>query len=198
MNLRFHTWLFNFIAYFYRWFFKGQAKGYTESLEMYENYLEIPKRGKILDIGCGTGAFGYAFKIKGYDVQGIDIAKKMVKHSKRKELLCEHGNILEGLRFADNSFDLVIAGFVLHGLDREKREIFYKEAGRIAKKYVLFHDYSKNKKWNIAFIEWIERGDYFNFIKAVPEEFENNFERVQIFKINSHSAWYLCKKKNNS
>ncbi|MHA1584003.1 MAG: class I SAM-dependent methyltransferase, partial [Promethearchaeota archaeon] len=68
--------------------------------------------------------------------------------------------------------------------------------GRIAKKYVLFHDYSKNKKWNIAFIEWIERGDYFNFIKAVPEEFENNFERVQIFKINSHSAWYLCKIKD--
>jgi len=116
MNLRFHTWLFNFIAYYYRWFFKGQAKGYTKSLEKYEKNLVIPEGGKVLDIGCGTGAFGYAFKIRGYDVQGIDIAKKMVKHAKRKELLCEHGNILEGLRFTDNSFDLIVSNMVIQDL----------------------------------------------------------------------------------
>lgn len=194
MNLRFHTWLFNIIAYFYQWFFKGQVNGYTENLEKYQHHLNIPKDGKILDIGCGTGAFGYAFKLKGYNVQGVDIAKKMVKRAKKKnKLTCEHGNILEGLRFPDNSFDLVIAGMVLHGLDKKKRQIFYKETSRLAKKYALFHDYSPDRKWHISIIEWIERGDYFNFIRSIPEEFENYFEEVKIFKVNSYTAWYLCK-----
>jgi len=192
--MAFHTWLFNRIAYAYQWFFRSQVREYTRILNLHENDLDLPKGGKILDVGCGTGAFGAVFKQFGYEVIGVDIAKKMVKMGRKNHLECKEGDILNGLPFDAKEFDLVIMGNVLHGLDANSRVVIFRETSRLTKQKVLFHDYNTTRKWYISFIEWIERGDYFNFIQNLPMEFETNFDSVEVFNVSTTGAWYLCKK----
>jgi SAM-dependent methyltransferase len=195
---QFHTWLFNRIAYFYQFFYRKQVKEYAKILSLYEQELKLPKSAKILDVGCGTGAFGAAFKQRGYEVVGIDIAKKMVKKGRKNQLICEEGDILNGLSFDKDKFDLVIMGSVLHGVNADSRRIIFQETSRLTKQKVLFHDYHTTRKWYISFIEWIEHGDYFNFIKNLPTEFEDNFDSVKIFDVSTTSAWYLCRNSSGS
>ena len=47
---------------------------------------KLPSKGKILDIGAGTGAFGYIFKELGYDVVVVDVAPRMIQMCKKNGL----------------------------------------------------------------------------------------------------------------
>ncbi len=188
-----HFRLFELIARGYQWFFKSQYRDYKQLLDEFGKKLDIPSEAHVLDIGCGTGAFGKAFQEFGHDVYGIDVSKKMVKMAKRNHLQASQANILEGLSFPNDSFDIVIAANVVHGLGQEDRFKIYRESARISKKKVLFHDYNSTRNPGVSFIEWIEGGDYFNFIKTVPDEFSTVFRDVQVIDIGKgYSSWYLC------
>ena len=189
---KFHFWLFDTIARVYQWFFNSQYRGYKQLLAKFGSQLDIPSESHVLDIGCGTGAFGKAFQDMGHEVLGIDVSKKMVKMAKRNQLPSSQANILDGLSFPNDSFDLVIAANVVHGLSQEDRFKIYRESARISKK-VLFHDYNSTRNLGVSLIEWIEGGDYFNFIKTVPEEFNTIFRDIQVINIGKgYSSWYLC------
>lgn len=190
----FHKKLFNLIAPYYQWFFHSQLKTYRKLLEIRQNLLQIPADAKILDLGCGTGAFGCAFQEHGYRVIGIDGSPQMLERAQKNNLSVMQVDLLHPpFPFSDNSFDLVIAANVIHGFQKEEREKIYQEAARLTKKHVLFHDYVKNRNIVVALIEWIEQGDYFNFIRQIPAEFFQYFKKVDILpNFNSYSAWYLC------
>ena len=47
--------------------------------------------------------------------------------------------------FLDKSIDIVISSYVAHGLEEDKRINLYKEASRLAKEKVIFHDYNENR-----------------------------------------------------
>jgi SAM-dependent methyltransferase len=190
----FQYWLFDTIARGYQWFYPSQLKTYRKLLKKFGSHLELPPNARILDIGCGTGAFGNAFKEQGYNAFGIDFSPQMVKLSIRNNLPAKKSNILKGLSYPSKSFDLVIAANVIHGFRSQDRIKLYKEAARVSKGPVLFHDYNAIRHPVISLIEWIEHGDYFNFIKAIPEEFNLVFEKVKIIKLDSgSSSWYLCR-----
>ena len=48
------------------------------------NSLNVPKRSKILDIGCGTGFYTDLFKQLGYNSVGIDISQTAIEKAKSK------------------------------------------------------------------------------------------------------------------
>ncbi|MCF2141833.1 MAG: class I SAM-dependent methyltransferase [Candidatus Lokiarchaeota archaeon] len=196
LRYKFHIWLFNIIAPGYQWFFRSQLNSYRKLLEKFNSNLPVQAPAKVLDVGCGTGAFGVAFQEKGFSVLGIDSSEKMIKIAKKNSLEATRTNLLEPLPFPDDTFDLVIAANVMHGFQVSERKQIYQEIARISKKYALFHDYSKKRNIFVTLIEWIEHGDYFNFIRKIPEDFLQVFQEVKTLgESEDYSAWYLCTKK---
>jgi 2-polyprenyl-3-methyl-5-hydroxy-6-metoxy-1,4-benzoquinol methylase len=188
-----HARLFNRIAIPYSWFFAGQTRSYARCFDIGRTALPSPQGKRALDIGCGTGAFTSALRAEGWDVEGIDVAQEMIAHAAKSGLRCSVVDILGAHGIADTSFDLVSAAYVAHGLPLEDRCILYRECKRISKDTVLFHDYSENKRLLTSIVEYLEGGDYFNFIRTVRQELAGNFSDVKVLRVGPQSAWYICK-----
>lgn len=110
-----------------------------------------------------------------------------------------HGNVLEQLPFQDKVFDISIASYVAHGLQKNERKQMYIQMGRVTKDKVIIYDYNQNRTLLTSIIECLERGDYFQFIKEAEEEMKNClyemkecFSEVKVVNVDSKAAWYIC------
>ena len=86
-----------------------------------ENYLaDEVERKKLLDIGCGTGAYTKQLADMGYDVVGIDfseyVIKRAVEKSNKKNIPYTIG-ALPFLPFKEKSFDIVVCIGVFQSID---------------------------------------------------------------------------------
>jgi SAM-dependent methyltransferase len=101
------------------------AHDYDESLppHVVEHYLakraefihrHVP-RGKILDVGCGTGALAQRLADQGYDVTGVDPSDGMldVLRERAPGITAVHADGTD-LPFEDGSFDLAYCVAVMH------------------------------------------------------------------------------------
>ena len=151
-----------------------------------------PRGKRALDIGCGSGAFTRALKQEGWDVDGVDAAQAMVAQAERLGVACMYGNVLNGLPFPDGSYDLVTAAYVAHGLPAKDRRLLFEETRRLSRGLVLFHDYNSVRSLTTDIAEFLEGGDYFNFIHDAAEEMNSAFTKVSIVPVGRQSAWYVC------
>lgn len=187
-----HARLFDRIAMPYAWFFAGQVRAYAEHFKNHGHLLAEPAGRTALDIGCGTGAFTTALRNAGWNVTGVDAAAGMVGQAARRGVRCINKNILAGLPFADASQDLVTAAYVAHGLRAADRAILFSEMKRISRGMVLLHDYGPERSLVTDVIEWVEGGDYFNFIRTGLEEMRMVFGQVRVVRVARQAAWYIC------
>lgn len=76
----------------------------------------LPNRAKVLDIGCGPGTFTLYMLDKGYEAQGIDVSKKMLRIAQRKIPKAVFTLMdMRRLKFSDKSFDgLLVAYSLIH------------------------------------------------------------------------------------
>ena len=93
----------------------------------------LPK-GKLLDVGCGTGFVLKKAKDEGFDVKGIDPSSGMLEKAKEKHGF-ENGDLIEAsansIPFKDNTFDVVLAtGSLIHISDIDPTA---KEMARVLK-----------------------------------------------------------------
>ncbi len=191
-----NNFLFNFIAPIYGLFYKSQKKNYKITIDKMKNELNISDFKSIIDIGCGTGALCSVLNKEGLTVTGIDPAYKMLKIGMNKK---ENSSVnfiecdtCSKLPFENKSFDLSIASYVAHGLQSNERIQMYSEMSRITRNYVIIHDYNKIKGFFSSIIEWLEGGDYFNFIKVAQAELEEHFKTVKVINVKKKAAWYIC------
>ncbi|MFW5795357.1 MAG: class I SAM-dependent methyltransferase [Bacillota bacterium] len=195
--MKFSKFIFNTIAPIYGLFFNSQLKYYKKLIKKQKANFNLLAFNNILDVGCGTGAFATALTQLGAEVTGVEVAKNMLKVAKKKvkvkEIKCVEGDVLNHLPFKDNEFSIAIAAFVAHGLKSKDRKIMYDEMKRVSKQYVIFHDYNKKRHLLTDIIEFLERGDYFNFIKQAKTEMEKHFSEVKVINVDKRAAWYICK-----
>jgi len=195
-NKKLDSGVFHLIAPVYSWFYNSQKRNYNEIIDILEENINLSQYKSIVDVGCGTGAMCSVLNKRGFNVTGIEPVKRMLNIGKRKQ---ENENInfvqasaLEKTHFDAKSFDVSIASYVLHGLKEHERNLIYKEMNRLTKKLVIIYDYNETRAFLTDIIEWLEGGDYFNFIKRVKKEMNDNFSSVNIININSHASLYVC------
>lgn len=191
------NFLFNAIAPIYSLFFKKQRGWFLDAVKIAEGIVNLKKFETALDVGCGTGAFCSVLDDLGLSTTGIDTASTMIEIAKRKnrgrDINFIHIDADSPLPFDDNSFDIVTSSFVLHGLQKPERYFLYREMNRVSKNYVIIHDYNDERALLTSIIEYLEGGDYFNFIKFAKSEMEEVFSEVEIINVGVRTSWYICK-----
>lgn len=201
-----HHLIFNNIAGIYSLFFESQKRSFRMAVEKAKPYFDITHYDTVLDVGSGTGALCSVLTELGLTTTGVEPAEKMravaLQKTAAQRIAFLPGNILEGLPFEDDSFDIVMASFVAHGLTPEHRKLMYAEMSRIAKHYVIFHDFNENRSLPISLIEWLEGGDYFRFIKTARHEMKacenalkSCFASVEVITVAKQASWYVCEKQ---
>ncbi len=168
-----------------------------------QNKVDIASYTSILDVGCGTGALCSALADLELEVTGVDPAQKMLaiarKKAKKDNITFQEADVVKGLPFQDNQFAIAIASYVAHGMEKEQRKLLYREMSRVAKHLVIIHDYNKKRSALTSLIEWLERGDYFHFIKHAESEMRDClsemkqcFKHVEVVPIAERANWYIC------
>jgi len=101
--------------------------------ELIEFFADYPKKGKVLDLGCGQGRDAIALARLGYSVTGIDDSKvgidqmNQIGQNEGLNLVGQVGDIYAFDRFSE--FDIILLDSMFHFVKKDKE----KEIGLIKK-----------------------------------------------------------------
>ena len=70
-------------------------------------------RGKLLDVGCGYGFFLKEMKLRGWDVEGVEVSQTGRQYSQDKWSIHVYSQPLEDLDIPENSFDVVTLFYLI-------------------------------------------------------------------------------------
>jgi len=107
---------------------KGQILLYKKVLDEIESRIE---KTKILDIGCGTGAFLDIAKKRGWESFGVDISKRACDYAKEDFNINVFNGELYEANFPDKYFNVITLWDALEHIPHTSR--FLKEVHRILK-----------------------------------------------------------------
>ncbi len=123
---------------------ENQQKVWDEIAKKWKEFREVPspsvieflkdKKGKILDLGCGSGRNFSAINEEA-EIYGIDFSKEMLKYAKNKK---PNSNLTQStsskIPFEENLFDATICVAVLHCIpDKKERQETINEIYRTLK-----------------------------------------------------------------
>ena len=176
--------IFDFIAPIYGVIGGAAKKGYDRICVKLNKEFPLQSH-TILDVGTGTGE--WLASISHYsdkEAVGTDFSEKMIAQARLKYPQNNYiVNDAESLsKFEDNSFDIVTASFVLHGMKAHDRAVVLTEMKRVARAFVMIHDFEGYTPKVVRVLEFLERSDYINFKKYFRKELATIFDQTDIVK----------------
>lgn len=157
-------------------------------IEGVAEYVTLPKGGRGLDVGCGSGALTIAVAkrnpqgmMTGIDRWGAEYAsfsKKLCEDNAKSEGVSERTDFAQGdalkLDFPDETFDAVTSNYVYHNIVGNNRQDILLETLRVLKKGGTFaiHDLFSKVKY----------GDMQAFVKRLKDM---GYEQVELIPTDS-------------
>ena len=191
-------YIFNLIAPLYSKMNHSLGVNYSKVVKTLKKKIDIEGK-KILDIGSGTGVWLNIYKKNGAgEVLGIDFANKMVLESSKNY---PHLNFMQGdaenlYQFEDNSFDIVTASYVIHGVTQKHRTKMLAEMKRVSRKYIVLHDFKGDTPLFVKFLEFMERSDYKHFKLNICNELKSISLKVESIELKHGSGLYIVDVEN--
>lgn len=101
----------------------------------------------VLDIGCGGGGFTrrLAQFFKKAQVLGIDLSASAIDYAQKQKLDNLEYQVVEGLPFEANTFDLITSTLVCHHIPDDELVPFLKQVYRMAKQTVVINDLHRHR-----------------------------------------------------
>jgi len=188
MNVTF----WDFCAPFYDFAEKFNGKAYTRMLDVVKGI--VPRNASVLEVAAGTGSISLAVADKVEYVLCTDLSARMLAVARKKARRRKAANIqfanldILNIDKADNSFDVVIAGQVLHLLKRPEKAAA--EIRRVARNMVILpipltYNLSGKAKWSLRLYKLLGFDPKFEFdaesyAKFLPEIGFHDCEIIQI------------------
>jgi len=189
--------MFGAIAPIYARVDHSLVKNYEVTFKHLKELIKI-EAASVLDVGTGTGAWAMKFVQHGASkVHGVDLSPKMQKVAKEKhpEITFSIGDAEDLKSFPDNSFDIVTASFVIHGVKEDRRAKMLSEMKRVARKHIVLHDFVGKTPYFIRFLEFVERSDYKYFKAHICTELQREFPKTTRINSDFGSGLYVASLK---
>ena len=185
--------IFNLIAPLYSKMNHQLGANYSKVIKTLKEELDIEGK-KILDIGSGTGVWSAVYKNNGAgEVLGVDFAEKMIFESSKNypKINFIQGDAENLYQFEDDSFDIVTASYVIHGVTVSHRDKILSEMKRVSRSHIVLHDFKGKTPIFIRFLEFMERSDYKSFKKNICNELRSISDKVKSIDMKYGSGLYI-------
>ena len=177
--------------------YNGKRQMARQIIEGTASYVKLPEDGKVLDVGCGSGALAIAVGRRNPKAEIIGIDRWGKEYASFSKALCESNAKAEGvsritfrqgdathLDFPDETFDAVVSNYVYHNIPGDRQQ-YLLETLRTLKKGGIFalHDIFSRSRY----------GDMEAFVKKLRDMGCEKVELIDTtsgrFMKKSEAAW---------
>lgn len=93
----------------------GWSSWFARILKLDARIVPATRPGRLLEIGCGSGAFLHSMKAIGWEVEGIELSTHAAEYARASGLAIQDGS-LESVILPNDTYDAIVAWMVLEHL----------------------------------------------------------------------------------
>ena len=191
--------------------YDGSRKLSRQIIDGTAQYVSLPRGGKGLDVGCGSGALTIACAKRNPQASFLGIDRWGKEYASFSKGLCESNSVAEGvsntefrkgdatkLDFPDETFDAVVSNYVYHNIGGYNKQALLRESLRVLKKGGTFaiHDImSKGRYGDMQKFAAELRAEGYENVQLIPTDNGMFMSRIESMRLMLRGSTLLVGKK---